>query len=45
MPQLEATSVIDFYSETYQDAYSRVDAIVIEGEQEASDKKFSIHGN
>jgi fatty aldehyde decarbonylase len=37
MPQLEATSAIDFYSETYQDAYSRVDAVVIEGEQEASE--------
>ncbi|MDX2098718.1 MAG: aldehyde oxygenase (deformylating) [Leptolyngbyaceae cyanobacterium bins.59] len=35
MPQLEATSEIDFHSETYKDAYSRINAIVIEGEQEA----------
>lgn len=34
MPQLEA---IDFQSETYKDAYSRINAIVIEGEQEACD--------
>ncbi len=30
-----ATSEIDFKSEVYKDAYSRVNAIVIEGEQEA----------
>lgn len=36
MPQLEA-SVIDFQSETYKDAYSRINAIVIEGEQEANE--------
>jgi fatty aldehyde decarbonylase len=35
MPQLEATPEIDFQSETYKDAYSRINAIVIEGEQEA----------
>ena len=35
MPQLEATPEIDFHSETYKDAYSRINAIVIEGEQEA----------
>jgi fatty aldehyde decarbonylase len=36
MPQLEAT--LDIYqSETYKDAYSRINAIVIEGEQEAHD--------
>lgn len=35
MPQLEASVDIDFYSEAYQDAYSRINAIVIEGEQEA----------
>ncbi|MEM6424386.1 MAG: aldehyde oxygenase (deformylating) [Cyanobacteria bacterium P01_C01_bin.73] len=37
MPQLEASPVIDFQSETYKDAYSRINAIVIEGEFEAND--------
>ncbi len=35
MQQLANQSEIDFKSETYKDAYSRVNAIVIEGEQEA----------
>ncbi|MBE9039304.1 aldehyde oxygenase (deformylating) [Oscillatoriales cyanobacterium LEGE 11467] len=35
MPQLEAVPTIDYQSETYKDAYSRINAIVIEGEQEA----------
>jgi fatty aldehyde decarbonylase len=35
MPQLEAVQEIDFQSEVYRDAYSRINAIVIEGEQEA----------
>jgi fatty aldehyde decarbonylase len=35
MPQLEATPEIDFHSAIYKDAYSRINAIVIEGEQEA----------
>jgi fatty aldehyde decarbonylase len=35
MQQVAATSEIDFHSETYKDAYSRINAIVIEGEQEA----------
>lgn len=35
MQQLAATSELDFYSETYKDAFSRINAIVIEGEQEA----------
>jgi fatty aldehyde decarbonylase len=35
MQQVAATSEIDFQSETYKDAYSRINAIVIEGEQEA----------
>jgi fatty aldehyde decarbonylase len=35
MPQLEASAAIDFHSEVYRDAYSRINAIVIEGEQEA----------
>ncbi len=38
MPTLEAIAAIDFHSETYKDAYSRINAIVIEGELEA-------HGN
>ncbi len=35
MPQLQASPDIDFRTETYQDAYSRINGIVIEGEQEA----------
>lgn len=35
MPQLEASAAIDFHSEVYRDAYSRINAIVIEGEKEA----------
>ncbi|NJL21695.1 MAG: aldehyde oxygenase (deformylating) [Leptolyngbyaceae cyanobacterium SM1_3_5] len=35
MPQLEAIAELDFQSEEYKDAYSRINAIVIEGEQEA----------
>jgi len=35
MQQLEIGSDIDFHSEHYKDAYSRINAIVIEGEQEA----------
>lgn len=35
MPQLELSPELDFHSETYKDAYSRINAIVIEGEQEA----------
>lgn len=37
MPQLEATLDFDYQSEPYKDAYSRINAIVIEGEQEAHD--------
>ena len=38
MPTLEASlAVMDFQSETYKDAYSRINAIVIEGELEAND--------
>jgi fatty aldehyde decarbonylase len=37
MQQLEISPDIDFHSETYKDAYSRINAIVIEGEQEAFD--------
>jgi len=35
MQQMAAELEIDFQSETYKDAYSRINAIVIEGEQEA----------
>lgn len=35
MPQLEANPVLDYQSQEYKDAYSRINAIVIEGEQEA----------
>ncbi|MGQ9871567.1 aldehyde oxygenase (deformylating) [Leptodesmis sp.] len=35
MPQFEASAAIDFHSEVYRDAYSRINAIVIEGEQKA----------
>jgi fatty aldehyde decarbonylase len=37
MPQLELSPNLDFQSEGYKDAYSRINAIVIEGEQEAFD--------
>lgn len=42
MPQLEASPEIDFHSETYKDAYSRINAIVIEGEQEANDNYIKL---
>jgi fatty aldehyde decarbonylase len=35
MQQLDISPDIDFQSEAYKDAYSRINAIVIEGEQEA----------
>lgn len=35
MPQLEASVDIDFQSDVYKEAYSRINAIVIEGEEEA----------
>lgn len=35
MQQLDISPNIDFQSESYKDAYSRINAIVIEGEQEA----------
>ena len=37
-----ATGLPDFTSATYKDAYSRINAIVIEGEQEAHDNYISI---
>jgi fatty aldehyde decarbonylase len=42
MPQLEAPQKTDFQSETYKDAYSRINAIVIEGEQEAYDNYLAL---
>lgn len=42
MPQLEASPVIDFHSATYKDAYSRINAIVIEGEQEANENYIRL---
>lgn len=42
MPQLEATAAIDFHSDTYKDAYSRINAIVIEGEQEANENYIKL---
>lgn len=42
MQQLAAQSEIDFHSETYKDAYSRVNAIVIEGEQEAHENYIKL---
>ena len=35
MQELALRSELNFNSETYKDAYSRINAIVIEGEQEA----------
>lgn len=37
MQQLETIPALDYQSEDYKDAYSRINAIVIEGEQEAYD--------
>ncbi|NJL45042.1 MAG: aldehyde oxygenase (deformylating) [Leptolyngbyaceae cyanobacterium SM2_3_12] len=37
MQELQTTSTFDYQSEQYKDAYSRINAIVIEGEQEAYD--------
>jgi fatty aldehyde decarbonylase len=42
MPQLEATVAIDFHSESYKAAYSRINAIVIEGEQEAHENYVKL---
>ena len=36
------TSIPDFSTDTYRDSYSRINAIVIEGEQEAHDNYVSI---
>lgn len=42
MPQLEAIAELDFHSDLYKDAYSRINAIVIEGEQEAYDNYIKL---
>lgn len=42
MPQLEASPALEFHNETYKDAYSRINAIVIEGEQEAHDNYIQL---
>ncbi len=42
MQQLAANSELDFQSEVYKDAYSRVNAIVIEGEQEAHENYITL---
>ncbi len=44
MLQLEANPEIDFQSEVYKDAYSRINAIVIEGELEAHDNYQRLSG-
>ena len=42
MQQFAVSSELDFQSETYKDAYSRINAIVIEGEQEAHDNYITL---
>jgi fatty aldehyde decarbonylase len=42
MQQLTAELEIDFHSEEYKDAYSRINAIVIEGEQEAYENYITL---
>ena len=42
MAQIAASLEIDFQSETYKDAYSRINAIVIEGEQEAYENYIKL---
>ncbi|CEJ42857.1 Aldehyde decarbonylase (AD) (Fatty aldehyde decarbonylase) [Umezakia ovalisporum] len=42
MQQLATELETDFHSEKYKDAYSRINAIVIEGEQEASENYISL---
>ena len=42
MQQTEASPAIDFQTETYKDAYSRINAIVIEGEQEAYENYIQL---
>ncbi|MBD2313972.1 aldehyde oxygenase (deformylating) [Desertifilum sp. FACHB-1129] len=42
MQQLAVSAEFDFQGETYKDAYSRINAIVIEGEQEAHDNYVKL---
>lgn len=42
MQQTVASPAFDFHSETYKDAYSRINAIVIEGEQEAHENYIQL---
>ncbi|QDZ41101.1 aldehyde oxygenase (deformylating) [Euhalothece natronophila Z-M001] len=42
MPDVATTPTLDYTSETYKDAYSRINAIVIEGEQEAKDNYIHL---
>jgi fatty aldehyde decarbonylase len=45
MVQMATSLEFDFKSETYKDAYSRINAIVIEGEQEAHDNYVTLSGS
>lgn len=42
MASLETSTLPDFTSQPYKDAYSRINAIVIEGEQEAHDNYIAL---
>lgn len=42
MQQLDMNPALDYQSESYKDAYSRINAIVIEGEQEAFDNYYQL---
>lgn len=42
MPQVATDLEVDFHSEKYKDAYSRINAIVIEGEQEAYENYIQL---
>ncbi|AFZ50804.1 aldehyde oxygenase (deformylating) [Dactylococcopsis salina] len=42
MQDVAVTPTLDYTSETYKDAYSRINAIVIEGEQEAKDNYLHL---
>ncbi|MGB3653159.1 MAG: aldehyde oxygenase (deformylating) [Rivularia sp. (in: cyanobacteria)] len=42
MQELIAPSSLDYRSETYKDAFSRINAIVVEGEQEAYENYLSL---
>jgi fatty aldehyde decarbonylase len=44
MVQMAASLELNFASDTYKDAYSRINAIVIEGEQEAHENYITLGG-